>query len=226
MRLLSDYSQWYDGLFNDQPPDFHRFAYSRGGLAKSAQFQLFHSLGLKTPPFGRVLLLSQNLSNPVTGLAAPPCLSADIQCVVYLDEYAHSGHGKILMPLSEALEKHPDCFASLYVPTTLRPVILRLARFGQWAFWLRQQGCSGQWRSNLQDSEVVLGKAHCATPNPIPRVVWAIDFVPSAFGLLAVDFNTAPELSTLGEMGVLNTSEIEQELLRVAASCPEHLRQF
>jgi hypothetical protein len=44
--------------------------------------------------------------------------------------------------------------------------------------------------------------------------------------LLAIDFNTAPELSTLGEAGQLTASEVKAELDRVAAEAPGQLRQF
>jgi hypothetical protein len=57
-------------------------------------------------------------------------------------------------------------------------------------------------------------------------VLWAIDFLPAADGLLAVDFNTAPDLTTLGETGALSADAVAAELAWVWETNPEHLAQF
>jgi hypothetical protein len=57
-------------------------------------------------------------------------------------------------------------------------------------------------------------------------VMWAIDFIPTSHGLGAIDFNTAPELLTLGETGTVKPEEIRIELEAAASGHPEHLRQF
>jgi hypothetical protein len=226
MRLLTDYPQWYDSIFDDQPPPFERFAFKRGGLTKTAQFRLFQSLGLKTPPFGSVERLAQELDGPIAGAQPPQLLSSELKCVVYLDELGHAGSGKALLNLHEARSQHPQVNASLFVPTVPPALVIRLVRFGQWAFWIRQQGSPTDWRSNLNDTETVLDKHRCREPNPIPRALWAIDFLPTQLGLLAIDFNTAPQLVTLGENGWLSPSEVRAELTEVAARAPDQLKQF
>jgi hypothetical protein len=262
VRIDTDYSQWYDGIFDAEPPLFCRRAFDRGGLSKRAQFDLFTRLNLGTPPHGPISGLSTAIREGMEGLTArlcgqdqrvmrtpalaelrpPPALDlpageagdqpgflgflGDLRCVVYLDEYAHQGDGKVLLPLAEAVERYPDHLGSLLVSSQGPPVIYRLARFGRWAFWLRQEGRSDDWRSNQRDSERLLAKVHCEEPNPIPRVLWAIDFVPSPFGLLALDFNTAPQLETVGEANALTAAEAAEELAAVARTFPEQLRQF
>jgi hypothetical protein len=223
MQLDTDYEQWYDGIFDPCPPVFHRRAFSRGGLSKRAQFDLFASLNLRTPPHGPVSELSARMLETAAGASIPECFGDDLRCVVYLDPYAHTGEGKTLVSLREAASKYPDHYASLFVPSRGAPLVYRLARFGQWAFWLRQEGGSEDWRSNRQDSECVLTKQRAADPNPIPRVLWAIDFVPSPLGLLALDFNTAPQLATLGETGALTAVEVAAELHEAAN---RNLREF
>jgi hypothetical protein len=225
MKLRTDYPQWYDQAFDGTGPEFQRMAFTRGGLSKREQFALFDRLGLRSPPHGLV-----------RELAARTCLSegwqlpcaawtAEVEAVVYLDELQHGGNGKVKLPLAQALANHPDYYASLFVPLANPAVILRHVRFGRLGLWLRQQG-GEDWRSNRADRETVVGRSAHAEPNPLPRVLWAIDFLPAADGLLAIDFNTAPDLTTLGEAGVVTTAEFLAELQFAAAAAPESLRQF
>ena len=229
MKLLSDYDQWYDGVFDDRPPTFHRLAFTAGGLSKRAQFDLFASLQLPTPIHGTVAELAATIaSQRWPGLAAQPpaALRSAFRCVVYLDEHAHRGEGKELLNLEEALARYPQVLASVYVPADGIPAAFRLVRFGRWGFWLRQEGAAGQWQSNRRDREVILEKNRWDSPNPIARVLWAIDFIPSPTGLLAIDFNTAPQLVTLGEAKALSDEEVALELEHVARHDPAHLLQF
>ena len=226
MQLLTDYHQWYDGIFDAEPPVFHRQAFSRGGLSKRQQFALFESLSLSVPRHGVVRELAAVLTAPALDCPLPPEAVAEVRVVVYVDELAHGGRGKRLLPLAEALASCPDAYGSLFHPSAAGARAVRLARFGRLAFWLEQRGQTGDWRSNREDSERVLSRCRTGSPNPIPRVLWAIDFVASAVGLLAVDFNTAPDLTTLGESRVLEPGEVAEELAWVQRAHPEHLRQF
>lgn len=226
MQLLTDHPQWYDGIFDGTPPVFERQAFTRGGLPKSRQFRLFESLGLGVPRYGLVRELAAALAPEVLGLRAPDEIQTDLRLVVYLDEFAHRGEGKRLLPLAEAVRSYPEHYASVFHPPVGPAVTFRLVRLGRLAFWLRQEGQGDTWRSNQRDVERVLSRQPAGTPHPIPRVLWAIDFLSTAGGLLAIDFNTAPELSTLGESGLLESGEVAAELHHAAKFHPQHLRQF
>lgn len=228
MQLLTDYAQWYDGIFDATPPEFHRRAFTRGGLSKRRQFELFDSLGLAVPRHGTVRDLGAALTAASLGCPPPPEALAEVRLVVYLDELAHAGEGKQLVTLAEAQTRFPDAYASVFQspPSGAGGRSLRLARLGSRVFWLEQRSESGDWRSNRRDVERVLSRHRSECPNPIPRVLWAIDFVVSEGGLLAVDFNTAPDLSTLGEAGVLTSEEVAAELDFAQRTNPEHLSQF
>lgn len=212
MRLLTDHPQWYDGIFDGGGLTFHRVAFARGGLPKRAQLGLFERMGLRTPPHGTVRALFERMSRP-----------EELRCVVYEDELEHCGRGKRLLPLAEAARTHPDCYATLFVPPAGRASIVRHARIGRLGFWLRQRARDGDWRSNGDDEERFLGRSEHPEPNPVPRVLWAIDFLPTPLGLLAIDFNTAPELSTLGEQRAATEAEIRAEL---ELAPPQHLEQL
>jgi hypothetical protein len=225
VNLITDYPQFYDAIFDGSGLCFHRMAFSRGGLSKRQQFDLFESLGFRTPPHGTVAALCEGWRDVSKGIRLPE-VAAHIEYVVYLDEFAHRGEGKVLLGVEQALERHAGQFASVYIQPHGPPTAYRLVRFGQLTFWLRQVSAGGDWRSNTRDQETLLSKANAEDPNPIRRVLWAIDFVPSAFGLLAVDFNTAPELSTLGETGALSAGEVMRQLEIASASDPVSLAQM
>lgn len=225
MKLLTDFAQWYDSLFNGEGPEFQRMAFTRGGLAKREQFALFERLGLRSPPHGLVRELASRPHLPDAWQLPGAAWTAEVEVVVYLDELQHAGNGKVKLPLAEALARHPGHYATLFVPLANPAVILRHVRFGRLGFWLRQQG-GEDWRSNRADHEKLVGRSTHAEPNPLPRALWAIDFLPAPDGLLAIDFNTAPDLTTLGEAGVVTADEFLAELRFAGATAPESLRQF
>ena len=226
MQILTDYKQWYDGIFDGEAPVFERMAFTRGGLRKREQFALFTSLSCPTPPNGIVTDLAARLDMPYLGVSIPPLFKTDIQCIVYLDEYSHRGEGKKLMMLSEAVSSYPNHYGCLFIPQSGPPLAYRMVRFGDWVFWMRQTGDPASWQSNRRDHETVIEKQQVNHPNPVHRVLWAIDFLPTPFGLLAIDFNTAPELSTLGETGSLTVVEVAKELANAFKRNPQLLKQL
>jgi hypothetical protein len=226
VQVLTDHRQFYDGIFDDRPPVFHRMAFTRGGLPKREQFALFARMGLTPPPHGLARELLERVQASAGSLGPLPAAAETLECVVYTDEYGHRGAGKARLPLSQAAAEHPGCLASLYFPHAGAPTAYRYVRFGGLFFWLRQSGDRTGWRSNSDDQESVLEKGAVASTNPVPRVLWAIDFIPSPLGLLALDFNTAPDLATLGESGALTAAEARAELAACASACPEQLLQF
>ncbi len=225
MRLRTDHAQWYDGLFDQSGPVFHRMAFTRGGLAKRRQLDLLESLGFRTPAHGPASELHVRLLRGPDGLSIPDAAD-QVRCVVYHDELAHRGEGKEVMRLSEAARRFPDTWAAVFHEPSTPGMSFRFIRFGRLGFWQRQQSQGGDWRSNHRDAETVLDRRPLPAPNAVERVLWAVDFVPAAEGLLAVDFNTAPDLTSLGESGLVTEAELRAELEAVAGSAPRSLDQF
>lgn len=227
MRLITDYPQYYDAIFDGTGPEFHRMAFGRGGLSKRAQFELFERLGLATPPHDTVAELAARFPAPqVWGSSLDPWWGETVELVVYEDEFAHGGGGKNRMPIGKAVQEFPQAFASLYIPPARAAINFRHVRIGRIGIWLRQEGGAGEWRSNRQDTEKILVRSYHPESFPVPRAMWAIDFIPAAFGLMAIDFNTAPELSTLGETSTVSALEILSELTYCGSKNPASLQQF
>lgn len=227
MRLITDYSQYYDAIFDGAGPEFHRLAFGRGGLSKRAQFELFERLGLAVPPHGTVADLALRFSPPrIWGSSLDPWWGETVELVVYEDEFAHGGKGKNRMPIGKAAQECPQAFASLYIPPARAAINFRHVRIGRIGIWLRQEGAAGEWRSNQRDSEKILVRSFHSESFPVPRVMWAIDFIPAPSGLMAIDFNTAPELSTLGDTSAITSEEILQELTYSDNKYPGSLQQF
>lgn len=224
MKLVTDHAQWYDAIFDGDGPTLERMAFTRGGLAKREQLALFARLGLATPPHGLVRELAARAAGPFG--AAADVIRRGVEVVVYEDEFVHGGRGKRRVSFAEALERWPDHYATLYVPPAGRALNIRHARVGRIGVWIEQVGAAGEWRSNVRDAEEILSVRQHPEPPPIPRVLWAIDFLPSPHGLLAVDFNTAPELATLGESQLVSIEAVRRELEHAAAVAPAHLRQL
>lgn len=182
---------------------------------------MFDSLGIATPIHGTVAQIQEKLA--ATFYDERVLAEFDPQLVIYPDEFAHGGDGKQLVPLSNA---PADVYASLFIPTAgTGSVGFRQVRFGHLEYWLR--GRSADWRSNI-DSERALLKRTANLPwdTRIPRILWAIDFVPSSSGLLAVDFNTAPTFQTIAAVCPGDAPEWLRILEQCAAEYPAWLKQF
>ncbi len=226
MQLLTDHEQWYDVLFDGTGPVFHRMAFTRGGLSKRQQFALLETMGHRTPAHGPAAALRARLALTSNRAGTFPAAADVVRCVVYHDELAHRGEGKEVMRLGEAARHFPDKLVAVFHEPPEPGLSFRFIRLGHLGFWQRQQSQSGDWRSNQRDDETVLERQTLSVPQPVARVLWAVDFIPSAEGLLAVDFNTAPDLTALGESGLLTAKEVRAELEAAALISPACMAQF
>lgn len=192
MRLESDFTDWYDFAFSKTGPLFRRM--SKGGPTRSLVFRWLAAHGYQVPIHGKVsevFLMKPNLTQePVYEKR---------QVVVYLDERAHRGEGKVLLPIRDAYTKHPDSLCSLYCPSydSHESVSYRLLQIGDRRWWLRYRSF-GNWQSNHGEGDI-----HCygelTKQWAIPLPLYAIDFVQAHDGsYLAIDFNKAPGLQFTG----------------------------
>jgi len=179
IKLLSNYSDFYDFAFDGVGYEFRRFSWD--GLFRPAMLTFLAWHGFQPPKHGFVRDLAAEIP----------------KLVVYTDERAHRGDGKLLLTAQEALEKHPDAYASEYIESP--PESLRLLQVGMMR-WMLTYKSDDAWRSNVgNEVEIQIVGEHVGYNKDIQLPLFAIDFVCDKDGnRYAVDFNIAPGLKWTG----------------------------
>jgi hypothetical protein len=212
IRLISDFLDYYDHWFDvyDASIVFERM--SRGGMSRPEMLSFLKSLGLKVPFFGRVKDVYKYMLRKYEDI---PYVDSILSVVVHLDERAHCGEGKVQIPLCEAMEKYPDCFAVEYIPAQPSGLGLswRYLQIGNKIFWL-EFASRNDWRSNCGQVDIkVLSREQDGYHERIKYPLFAVDFIP-ADNLYAVDFNIAPQIRGTGVEELLPAREAAEAIKR------------
>ena len=216
VKLKSDFHDYYDDWFDLEGIPFER--YSRQGKGRKAALDFLTEIGLRTPPYGtpqevivqiypRLLEREQELQKDSKYL---------LSTVVYLDENAHRGEGKILMPLHEAKSKYFNHLCTLFIPPLPgKSISMRHIQIGKKVFWLRYIS-RDDWRSNCGDVEIEVIRQEMDGYHPqIHHPLFAIDYIANTEEMLAVDLNVSPGLRGTGIENILSGEEVVH-LLREA----------
>ena len=172
-------------------------------MSKIEQFAFLEQQGLETPDHGTVVEVYHKIRTKCflsNDLFFHKFTKDTASVVVYLDEYAHRGLGKLQVPLELALDQYPDKYCSEFIQTTpsCNAVSYRYLQVGKKSFWLRYTG-HDNWMSN--HAEKVDVEYLCTNDDKfkftVDSPVFAIDFIPGRV-LYAVDFNTTPGLQGTG----------------------------
>lgn len=200
VKLVSDFVDYYDHWFDREGEVFRRV--SSDGMSRRQMLAYLNSLGLKTPPFGTVRELWSRYGELDRQI---------LSVVVYLDETAHRGEGKIKLPVAEAVRRYPDHLATVYIPSTPQGAVSwRYLQVGAKVFWLEY--ASGDWRSNYGGVEIrVLSREKDGYHSKIHLPLFAVDFV-AAERLYAVDFNVAPQVRGTGVEKLLPAREAAESI--------------
>lgn len=186
LQLRSNVNQPYDYCFSRKAPlvflrMYHTPYLNARDITRREMFARLEKAGIQTVPNGPVEELLRK-SDPACGL------------VVYTDETAHMGLGKEWMSAKEALEKHPQAWASVFVPPAGRAI--RHFQFGSRAFTMPFQSFE-DWRCQKGDSSyswcVPGSRYEHLFPKVIPYPYWAIDFIPGTD--MATDFQFVPGIT-------------------------------
>lgn len=207
LQLKTDFHDYYDHWFDREGQIFERMSHS--GMSRREMFDFFEQIGLKTPPHGTPEQIFNTLSEQdkeAEDFAQKHDMNF-FHVVVYLDETAHRGEGKILVPLIEAIQKYPNAFCSLYYPTLLLgSTSLRYLQIGDKVFWL--QYTSDDWRSNYGNVKIkVLSHEKDKFHSKINLPLFAVDFIFGPNFIWAIDFNIAPEVKGIGVENILPAKE-------------------
>jgi hypothetical protein len=216
MKLISDFRDFYDFAFDRDSADiFYRNAGDRS-MSKMEQFRLLLTLGFQLPFVGTPDLLA-NIIGPFDLV------------VVYTDDCAHCGEGKIFTELEIAIKDYSHQLCSQWINTTGefdRSQSYRLLQVGDRAWLLRYEGTGGWMSNHCEDTQIYIEGEIEALPNP-GYPLFAIDFVNKVNSpvpetledlkqLFAIDFNSAPGMRWTGMNEILQPSEV-LELIRLAS---------
>ena len=207
LQLKTDFHDYYDHWFDREGQIFERMSHS--GMSRREMFGFLEQIGLKTPPHGTPEQIFNTLSEQDKE-AEDLGQTHDINffhVVVYLDETAHRGEGKILVPLTEAMQKYPNAFCSLYYQTLLLgSTSLRYLQIGDKIFWLRYT--SDDWRSNYGNVNIkILSQEKDKFHSNIYLPLFAVDFIFGPDFTWAIDINIAPGVKGTGVENILPAKE-------------------
>lgn len=198
VRLVSDFWDYYDHWFDGPNAEMVFYRRSSGGMSRHEILKYLQSLGLRVPIFGRVCDVYERLQEKYDH-SSNFLLFVDV--VIYLDETAHRGEGKIKIPLRDAVVQYPDHLAAEYIPALPSGLGLswRYLQLGDKVFWLEYASWN-DWRSNCGDVSIkVLSRERDGYCERINYPLFAIDFIPAyGLGLFAVDFNVTPQVKGTG----------------------------
>lgn len=211
VRLVSDFWDYYDHWFDGYAAELVFYRLSSSGMTRREMLEYLQSLGFRVPIFGRTSDIHDRLrkKHRFTGF------DHILDVVVYLDDSAHRGEGKIKIPLRDAIEKYPYHLATEYIPALPSGLGLswRYLQLGDKAFWL-EYASRNDWRSNYGDVSIkVLSRERDGYCARIKYPLFAVDFVPAyGLGLFAVDFNIAPQVRGTGVEELLSARDAAEAI--------------
>lgn len=191
LKLKTDFRDFYDHAFDAKGETFLRL--SKGGMSRREMVLFLERLGFATPRHGVVSAFVPEL------LVKEDSSSGPTEVVVYLDEAAHRGEGKVKLSATDALASHPGHLCSEYLPTAVGGIgtSLRYLQVGSRRWWLRYWS-ETDWRSNVGEGGTEVLREMPAGYHPqIQEPMFAIDFLVAGRRLVAIDYNTAPGLAPL-----------------------------
>jgi hypothetical protein len=211
LRLLSDFSDYYDHWFDSGAGCANLRRYSTDGVGRFEQLYFMGRAGIKVPAYGVVRSLLGDVPRYGAPEAEPHRVSKRAtKLVVYTDDMAHCGEGKVLVSLDEAMERYPDNVATEYIEGC-PGVSWRYLQVGVHCFWIEYKS-RDDWRSNCGDVKMqVVGEG--TGWGSLPRLpLFAIDYV-IGDELYAVDFNVAPGVRGTGVERILSPKQAAESIV-------------
>jgi hypothetical protein len=215
LKLISDFVDYYDYQFDREGPEFRRM--TTEGPSRREMFDLFDMYAIPTPKHGIVKQAMGRATNTPELVRIGRSFLECTTVIVYLDERAHMGTGKVITSGSRALQVYPEHYCSEYIEPSGLATSLRYLCIGKRAWWLRYtnlgQEWPNTWLSNVGEQVRVemLGEAtpdFMALSYILELPLFAVDFVQKFDQLLAIDLNIAPGLKGTGMEDVLKPKEV------------------
>lgn len=205
LQLKSNILHPYDYCFSRSAPWFflrmyHTIQLKEHDFLRREIFQNLEKMGIETVPNGTVEQVLQKI-DPAHGL------------IVYTDERAHRGEGKLWVSAKEAQEKYPQHWCSVCVPPLGQSI--RHFQFGDLAFTMPFYS-KDDWRSNRGQSVsyCIPGSRWNMFPK-IPFPYFALDFIPGTD--MVTDFQLVPGIENDRLDNWMRPRQMYQALQRAAA---------
>lgn len=212
LQLFSDYADFYDYFFESkyeliagslrertdfsgEVKPFYRYASLGHGLSKTEQFKQLKKMDFQVIQNTECWNLE---------------LSENKKVVVYLEEFAHAGNGKILTSVANAKKNYPDFRCSWFQRThenenmsvLFKRIVIGNHKFEFKISCLSQPEDPDSWGTNnaIDTNIILLDHDECENKY---RPIYGIDFVKSYLGesrkgsVYAIDLNWAPGLHGL-----------------------------
>lgn len=225
--IKTNFIDYYDHWFDREGYIFERR--SDGGMSRREMFAFLRHHGSNVPIYGTPADICRSLGNQ----GSNPEKKSPIKVVVYLDERAHRGEGKILVPIEYAQKEYPDSLCSMYYPGAGRAESIRYLQIGDLHVWLKY--VSLDWRSNVEPEIIVLSEIHKGYHPTIHFPLFAIDFVSGntqradqatclddvCNSWIAVDFNISPGIRGTGIENALSAKEAAEAIRRAVSKQQE-----
>jgi hypothetical protein len=205
MKLLSNFTDYYDHHFDLDGPTFDRR--NNIGLNRKEMFLFFHTLGLRSPYCGTLKQVFDYQENRFPNVMNAKFLK---NAVVYLDLNSHQGDNKLhIKGDTPNWEKYRDYFAVEFIPTSPYPsqaISYRYLQIGK-RNWLLKYSSKEDWRSSVNPEITILKEGEPGERPKISYPLYAIDFLQSG-SLFAVDFNQSPQIKGTGLEDILTPQDV------------------
>lgn len=209
-QLHSDYTDYYDGglCCTELSHTLHLFRH-RNSISMEGQMLRLQRAGLKTPIYGTLKEMCQWVS--VMNLAP------DFGGVAPLVIFNHQQQAE-LITLDVAKNLDPNQFAMSYIAphSHLAGAVVKYLQIGTLRAWLYCYATDG-WKIRANNCHTHL--IPCNTPLPgnasatFHEPLFCIDFIVTHREAIAINFNTAPNLSALGLQSHFSQEDICRALL-------------
>ncbi len=199
MKLVTNFSDYYDHQFRLDGPEFRRV--STEGPDRKEQFDILRNMGLKVIPHGQIREIADLWWDDEEQWIR--------HIVVYNDLMSHCGEGKEMCHIHrfkwdgcisrlDYIEKCQSLFCSAYC-NHMPGVSWRMLQVGPHRFWMEYRSVE-DWRSNCGDGSIELFWADmdAGTHKGLDLPLFAVDFALGKKGIYAIDLNVAPGIRGTG----------------------------
>lgn len=190
LKIESDFSDYYDFLSVNEGYIAKYVRKYSNSLHKNQAIAELRKLGVSTIPIGSVRQLQ----------------SLHKQLVVYTDVTKHKGEGKVIMESYEAMLSYPTCLASPYFENS--GITNKFLQIGCRRFRIVLENSSPLKTGRILSIDEIQPSYNYLVGLPI----FSIDYIDTAYGMLAVDFNTVQDLQSLNMYTILQPHEVINEV--------------